>query len=210
MADVHSDISPTRLSQANLVDALYDIIASIAGICTKLDSDAGVPLTTYLANCYTAIFNVIVEDSGGNRTGLRSSDENCHVITPIGISYQSLHGAIYDITNSIETLTEQLDTDVLTDSNYESLCFTALMTQKVANMKGTQIGNGTSWYWKPYGAWDDKEIVEFLYNAYNVIETLTEKLDLDGTVTDTNYEALWFTATCTLKVENAAGSQVGN
>ena len=63
------DIKPTGLKQGDLVDILYQLVSSISGLCTKLDADGGVPLTTYVANCYTACFTGHIEDSGGNRTG---------------------------------------------------------------------------------------------------------------------------------------------
>jgi hypothetical protein len=54
------------------------------------------------------------------------------------------------------------------------------------------------------------QLIDLLYQIVNAIETLTEQLDADGTVTDTNYEALWFTATVTMRVENSQGNVVGN
>jgi hypothetical protein len=54
------------------------------------------------------------------------------------------------------------------------------------------------------------QLIDLLYQIVNAIETLTEQLDADGTVTDTNYEALWFTAKVTMHVQNSQGNVVGN
>lgn len=210
MADTHPDIKPNGLTQAHLVDALYMIVSSIAGICAKLDADGGVPLTTYTANCYTAIFNTVIEDSKGNRTG-RGGE---FTITPAGITPQALTELLYEITNSLETLPEQLDTDVLTLSNYEATAFTAVMLQQCENQVGNTVGNGYVFYFRP-GAYDQAQLVEFLFNAFTAINLICEDntttgLDVDGTVTDVDYNALWYTANMTLKIENAAGSQIGN
>lgn len=207
MADVHPDIKPNGMNQKDLVDLLYQIVSSIKGICEKLDADGGVPLTTYTANCYTAIFNIIIEDSKGNRTGLTGN----HLITPNGITDAAMIELMYQIFNAFETLTEQLDTDTLTDADYEALCYTALFLWLVENQIGSTLGNGVAYRFNPAGGVNDqKELVNLLYSIVDAIETLTEKLDLDGTVTDTDYEALWFTANVTLKIENSQGNLVGN
>jgi len=205
MASIHPDIRPTGMDQKHLVDLLYQVVASIAGICAKLDADGGVPLTTYLANCYTAIFNIIIEDSNGNRTGLTGD----HIITPNGLGNAAMIELMYQITDSFETLTEQLDTDTLTDSTYEALCYTAKFLHKVTNQQGNTLGNGTTFWFNPGGI-PQKELVEWLYNVVDAIETLTEQLDADGTVTDITYESLWFTATILTRVQNGAGNVVGN
>lgn len=204
--DVYPDIKPDGVSQKDMVDLFYMLVSSIKGICAKLDADAGVPLTTYEANCYTAIFNVIIEDSRGNRTGQTGN----HIINPQGITDQAMVELLYQLFNSIETLTEQLDTDVLTDSDYEALCYTAKLLWNVTNQVGNTLGNGVAYYFTPLGVGDQKELVNLFYALVDVIETLTEKLDADGTVTDTNYEALWFTNNITLKIQDSQGNLVGN
>lgn len=201
-----ADITPRGMSQRDFVDLLYMIVSSVKGICAKLDDDGGVPLTTYEANCYTAMFKTIIEDSRGNRTGVTGN----HIITPTGVTDAALIELLYEIFNAFETLTEQLDTDNLGDSNYEALCYTAKFLGKVTNQAGNTLGNGTTFYFNPGGVRPEKELVNLLYNIVDAIETLTEKLDLDGTVTDTDYEALWFTANVLLRVENSTGSIVGN
>lgn len=197
-----ANIRPTGMKQGDMVDALYQIVASIAGLCAKLDANANVPLNTYLANCYTAIFNVIIEDQKGNRTGQRLADQNFCIITPTGVSDKAMIELIYQIFNSLETLTEQLDADVLTDSNYEALCYTATMLQMVTNQLGQTLGNDSGFYFNPGGVMNQAQIVEFLYNTIYSISLLTAKLDADATVNEATHTSLWYTPIFTTSVEN--------
>ena len=218
MANYEAQIKPGGLSQRNLVDLLYMIVASIKGICAKLDDDGGVTATTYEATAYTAIFNGYIEDSRGNSimnrandgSGTYVTDERFFIITPMGVSDHDLNECIYQIFDMFETLTEACDTDALGDSNYEALCYTALFTWIIENRKGSALGNGTTYYFRPGGMHNQDQLIDLLYKIVDAIETLTEKLDADGTVTDTNYEALWFTATVTMRVQNSQGNVVGN
>jgi hypothetical protein len=61
---------------------------------------------------------------------------------------------------------------------------------------------------------NERELIDCLYAMFNSIKAITHNyttygLDGDGTVTDTNYEALWYTAKCTLMIENSSGSRIG-
>ena len=218
MANYEAQIKPGGLSQRNLVDLLYMIVAAIKGICAKLDADGGVPATTYESSAFTAIFNGYIEDSRGNSimnrandgSGTYVTDERFFIITPMGISDHDLNECLYQIFDMFETLTEALDTDALTDSTYEALCYTALWTWKIENRKGSTLGNGNTYFFRPGGMHNQDQLIDLLYQIVNAIETLTEQLDADGTVTDTNYEALWFTATVTMRVQNSQGNVVGN
>lgn len=200
-----ADIKPTGLNQAQEVDLLYQLVASWAGICAKLDADAGVPMTDYVANCITAIFDIDIYDSKGNS----SLNGGRFIITPTGLTPQARQELLYQMFNCFETMTEQLDADVLGDSDYEANCYTAKFLGIVENQVGNQLGNGTTYYFRN-GAAGQKELVDLYYNIVDATETLTEQLDLDGTVTDTNYEELWFTATVLTTVGNSAGNVVGN
>jgi len=218
MANYEAQIKPGGLSQRNLVDLLYMIVAAIKGICAKLDDDGGVTATTYESSAFTAIFNGYIEDSRGNSimnrandgSGTYVTDERFFIITPMGISDHDLNECLYQIFDMFETLTEALDTDALTDSTYEALCYTALWTWKIENRKGSTLGNGNTYFFRPGGMHNQDQLIDLLYQIVNAIETLTEKLDADGTVTDTDYEALWFTATVTMRVQNSQGNVVGN
>lgn len=218
MSNIFANIKPGGLSQKDLVDALYMAFAALYGICAKLDADATAATTTHLALCWTALINVKIEDSKGNVTGQgiaeSSTIEPTHIITPRGLSDAALNAALYQWHNAWETLCEQLDTDALTLSNYEAYAWTATVLQKFENIKGNTVGNGSAYTFRPKGMGNQKELVECLYSMFNSIKTLTHNsttygLDGDGTVTDTDYEALWYTAACTLLIENGAGSRIG-
>ena len=200
------------MSQRSLVDLIYMLTAAVKGICTKLDADGGVTLTTYTANAYTAIFNGHIEDSKGNRiiNRVAAKDKNFYHITPTGISNQALITWLYDFFDMMETLTEQCDTDSLGDSNYEALVYTALYLWKVTNQKGSTLGNGNTYWFNPGGVMNNGELVNLLANMVYSFHVLTDKLDDDGTVTDTNYEALWDTAAILMQIEDSKGNIRGN
>jgi len=200
------------MRQGDLVNLLYQVVYSIKGICAKLDDDATVTDTDYEANVYTAIFNGSITDDKGNNLNNQVSTavDRYFMITPTGLTNGALIELLYQIFDMVETLTEQLDADTgVADTDYEANCYTALFTWIVENCKGSQLGNGTTFYFRN-GSENRKELVNLLYQIVNAIETLTEQLDADGTVTDTDYEALWFTATILMRVENSMGNVVGN
>ena len=103
----HPDIRPVGFRQKDIVDLLYQIVSSIKGICAKLDADGAVSGTTFEANAYTAIIKTIIEDSKSNRTGTAGEK----FISGLGIDDQSLLKLLYQLFDSFETLTEQLDAD---------------------------------------------------------------------------------------------------
>lgn len=209
MGNIHADIKPSGLNQKELVNLLGMLTYSLEGVCTKLDADAGVPLTTYLANSYH-FTNTIIEDCNGNRRGTYNREHLFYNVSPGGISDQALLEWLYNYFNAIETLTEQLDTDGLTYSSYEALAYTAYFLGIIENQDGNSLGNGTSFYFRPGGVTNQKELVELLYNMVKAWDVLLAKIDDDATVTDTDYEALWYTATILLRVEDAAGNVIGN
>jgi hypothetical protein len=215
--NVEIQIKPNGLSQRNLVDVLYMIVAAIKGICTKLDADGGVTLTTYVANCYTAIFNGYIEDSRGNSVmnrayvgGYYTKDHDFYSIKPNGLSDKALNSLMYQIFDMVETLTEQCDTDGLGDSDYEALVYTAHYLWMVTNHEGNTLGVGSTYWFNPGGMTNQKELVDLLAMIVHSMDTFTKKLDADGTVTDTTYHALWDTAIFLLKIEDSKGGQYGN
>ncbi len=212
MANIEAQIKPTGMSQRNLVDLLYMIIYSIQGICAKLDA-SNLTDTTYTALCYTAIFNGSIEDSRGNYIMNRVSakDDRFFIITPTGLTNKALLECLYQIFDMMETMTEQIDADAAPPSSvtYEALCYTAIYLWIIENCKGSQLGNGTAFYFRN-AAENRKELVNLLYAIVDSIETLTEKLDTDALPSGTDYEALWFTATILMRVQNSQGNVVGN
>jgi hypothetical protein len=211
MSNIETQINPRGFTQRSLVDCLYAVVSSIKGICAKLDDDGGVTLETYEANVVTAILNGALENSRGDRVAnaLTGKEATFFSISPTGIDNKALINCIYQIFDMMETLTEQLDTDALTDSNYEALVYTAYYLWTVKNEFGSSVGADTGKTISPMGispAW----IPDLCYAFVKSIHVLTDKLDDDGTVTDTNYEALWDTANILLQVEDTKGNIAGN
>lgn len=209
-----ADIKPTGLRQRDLVDILYQIVSSIQGICQKLDDDTGasIVLTTYETNCVTAIFNCVIEDSLGNRfknilTPTTTIPETVF-ITGRGIGGREINDLFYMIMNSLYTLTGQLDDDNCASSAYRATNYTAIVLYLMENSKGQVAGNGTAYKFHT-GYYSQKELIELLYQLIYCLHLTTVALDADGNA-DTDYDALWYTATILLTVENGAGSKVGN
>ena len=210
MANLEAQIKPTGMSQRNLVDLLYMIVNSIKGICAKLDLDDNTD-ATYTALVYTAIFNGSIEDSRGNFIINRVStkDDRFFIITPTGIDNKALLECLYQIFDMMESLTEQIDADDASTSNYEALCYTALYLWIIENCKGSQLGNGTAFYFRAASE-NRKELVNLLYAIVYSITTLAAKLDTDAVPAGSNYNALWYTAKILMRVQNSQGSVVGN
>ena len=229
MANIHPDIKPDGVSDKYLIDLMYMLQQSLYGLCLKLDNDATVPLTTYVANCYTAIFREKIEDYRGNVTQGVTTLE--HIITPVGgLPAAALCQWLFDYANAFETLAEQLDTDGINSSTYEANCYHACIYPYMFEDKtGTIIGNdnssggfstspdgappGICTKIGPIGKPTDRVLCDLFYDFLNGWETLCEQLDTDGATTpptDTNYEALWYTATVLMRVENSSGSILGN
>ncbi len=212
MANIEAQIKPGGMNQRSIVNLLYQVVAAIKGICAKLDDDAGVTSTDYEANVYTAIFNGEITDGRGNilRNSVSTKMDRYISVSPAGLTPAALTELLYQIFDMLETLTEQLDADEgVTDTDYEAKCYTAKILWIIENVKGSVLGNGTAFYIRP-GSIPESILLEVLYNLVDAIETLTEQLDADTGVTDTNYEALWFTATILMRVQNSVGTVVGN
>jgi hypothetical protein len=212
MANSEAQIKPNGLSQRNLVDLLYMIVAAIQGICIKLDADAGVNHTTHLANCFTAKFNGKIADSRGDRimNYIASQDRYFQEIKPAGISDSGLNSLLYQIFDMMNTLTKQLDSEGLGDSNYNALVYVAIYLWMVTNQQGNTLGNGNTYWFNPQGVMDQRHLIDCLAAIVNSITVLTQKLDADATVTDTNYTALWYTAVILMQIQDCHGNLYGN
>ena len=217
--NVEAQIKPDGLSQRNLVDILYMIVYSIQGICAKLDDD-DVTDTDYEALVYTAIFNGHIEDGRGNSIMNRAtpdsgttypSDDRFFIIKPDGLGNKELLECLYQIFSMLATLTAKIDADAAppTSTTYEALCYTAKLPWIIENCKGDQVGNGTVYYLRSASV-DQKELVEILCNILDCIETMTETLDTDALPAGSDYEALWFTATILMRVQDSLGLYAGN
>lgn len=211
MSNLEVQIKPSGISQRNLVDCFYAVVAAIKGICAKLDDDGGVPSTDYEANVFTALFNGAIENSRAGRVAnaVSGKEDKFFTITPAGITPKAKINCIYQIFDMMETLTEQLDDDSLTDTNYEALVYTAHYLWRVYDERGNSLGASTAQTVTPMGL-DDAQLVDMLYAFVHSLDTLAAKLDDDGTVTDTDYEALWDTANILMQVEDSKGNIAGN
>jgi hypothetical protein len=211
MSNVEAQIKPNGVSQRNLVDLIYAFVYSFKGVCAKLDDD-DIDDATYEALCYTAIFNGSIEDSRGNYIMNRVSakDDRFFMISPTGISDKDLLEFLYQWFDMVETLTEQLDADDASSGTYESLIYTAIYLWIVENCKGSQLGNGTTYYFRPGGVFNYGQLVDLLYAIVYILSLLTAKLDTDAVPSGSDYKALWYTATILMRVENQQGSVVGN
>jgi hypothetical protein len=209
---MEAQIKPQGLSQKNLVDLLYMIVAAIQGICTKLDADAGVNHSTHLANCFTAKFKGRIEDSRGNSimNYITNKDRLYVEVKPTGISDRDLSALLYQIFDMMNTLTAQLDTESLGGTNYNALVYVAIYLWMVTGQDGNTLGNGNTYWFNPQGMTNQRHLIDCLAAIVNSINTLTLKLDADGTVHDTNYTALWFTAVILMVIEDCYGNQYGN
>lgn len=235
MANINAQIRPGGVDDKYVIDLMYMLQQSMYGLCLKLDAE-GSGLTTYVANCYTAIFHTEVWDYRGNKTQNVTAVD--HIVTPAGLTTAALIQWLYDWINSFETLCEQLDGDggITDDANYEDLCYEALVLPYIFesgryDQAATILGNtvstggfttmldsaGTPWMVTkigPTGRPSDRVLCDLLYDIINAWETLCEKIDADATTAAppaaSNYEALWFTATVLMRVENSQGSVLGN
>jgi hypothetical protein len=87
------------------------------------------------------------------------------------------------------------------------LCYTALINGHFYNLAGSRVGVHVAeknfYIVNPRGI-DDKVRQQAMYDFTNAIETLCEKMDLDGGITLTTYEANGFTAKFLQGVESPA------
>ena len=211
MANIEPQIKPNGLSQRNLVDVLFAVIYSIKGICAKLDLDDNTD-ATYEASVYTAIFNGNMENSLGSSliNQVTAKEDRFFVITPGGMSEGALLECLYQIFDMMETLTEQIDADDATTSTYEALIYTAVYLWIIENCKGSQLGNGSVYYFRPGGTFNQDQLVDLLYAIVYSLYLLTAKLDTDAKPAGADYADLWYTATILGRIENSKGSVVGN
>ena len=212
MGNIYPNIKPGGLTQKDEIDLIYMILYSIQLACQTLDADDGVALTTFEANCVTALFNLVVEDSKANYLNLAatasSTLENTHLIGPTGISAAARLAFLYQLYNCMETLTEQLDGDAtLSDTDYEELCYEAIMLHMVENEKGNILGNDNAFYFRPGGHMQETEYINALYEFLLGWTTLMQQIDTD--TGDTTLNADCFTATVLLRLEDTKGNQIG-
>jgi hypothetical protein len=114
----------------------------------------------------------------------------------------------YQLINSLKTLLAKLDADGdVAGADYTAICYTALINGHFYNLAGSRVGVHVAeknfYIVNPRGI-DDKVRQQAMCDFTNAIETLCEKMDLDGGITLTTYEANGFTAKFLQGVENPA------
>jgi hypothetical protein len=122
----------------------------------------------------------------------------------------------YALYKSLDVLCNKLDDDTgVTDTDYGALVVDAILNAKITNSQGNVAGylqaavEGSAIV-SPRGL-TDAQRHWMMYNYVNAWETLCEKLDADAGITDTNYEALWYTATFLHVVKDPKGvTDLGN
>lgn len=219
MGDNHPDIRPNGLNQKDLVDALYMVASSLKGIFQKIQDDGINSFSVQFIN-NLRMHRVVVEDSKGNRTGgnLAYYDAlamTTTMISPTGISDGAILELLYAIFYDLDAATDILDTHGASNSGtttYNDDVYVAICTWLIERHNGDVIGNGTTRRLRVATGISQADKVDILYALFDAVETLTEMLDADANtdIDDTNYEALWYTATLTKKIENSQGNVIGN
>jgi hypothetical protein len=120
------------------------------------------------------------------------------LIKPTGITRGQEIDLLYGLHKSLYTICAQLDDDSgVTDTDYEELCWAAIINCAMENSQGNAFRNFVSAEYfrdiRPNGM-DVMTRHLLMYNFTNAFETLCEKLDADAGVTDETYEANCFTA----------------
>jgi hypothetical protein len=141
-------------------------------------------------------------------------------IKPNGISQRNLVDLLYMIIYSIQGICQKLDDDDNTDDTYEAKVYTAIFNGSITDSRGNNLINrandGAGTYITderffiigPDGL-SDKDLLECLYQIFDMYETLTEQADADN-LSSSTYEALIYTAHFLWIIENCKGDQLGN
>lgn len=214
-AKICADIKAVGWRQYDLVNLLYALTYSLQGLCDKLDADDAA-VTTYASGCFDAVFNCSIrnykDDKVENYLNESSTILPYKQISVVGLNDKQLIDWMYEWVYCLYLICVKLDASAgVNDTTYTANAYTAILTQRIENSKGNITGAGTGFTFRPAaGVLNQKEFIDFLYNAAYALHILTAQLDADATLTDTDYEALWYTATITLTIENSAGSRIGN
>jgi len=135
-------------------------------------------------------------------------------IKPDGLSQRNLVDILYMIVYSIQGICQKLDDDNNADDTYEADVYTAIFNGCIEDSRGNYIMNRVTanddrfFIIRPDGL-GNKELLECLYQIFDMLETLTEQLDADD-CTDDTHEALCYTAILVWMIENCKGDIIGN
>ena len=213
-AKITGDIKPSGIRQRDLTDLMYQLTASLQGLCDKLDADDAA-VQTYASGCFDAIFNCTIEDSQGNRVynylAETSSIAPHFIVSGKGVGPKDLINWLYQWSACFYAMCVKLDASGgVNDADYTTLCYTAYIVDSITDGKGSNIGVGSKYIYTPTGVYNELTLITTLYHMVYAVYILTAKLDLDATLTDTDYASLWYTNTITLTVEDTDGSTIGN
>lgn len=141
--------------------------------------------------------------------------KHCADIKPTGVNQKALIELLGVIPGAISTCCQQLDADAgVTDVNYNALCYTAIFDNVIVEiLQGIRVGNAGNALGVPIispNGITDASLLRLMYDIYDCLETLTEKLDADVLVNNTNYEALCYTAKCLYQVTYDNYHYLGN
>ncbi len=206
-------MTQTGMNEQDEIDFLYMVVTSLKGICAKLDDDVLVTDTDYEALCYTAIINTVIYDSTGHVAGqCIYPTKDFNIIGPSqGISDRGRNALLFQLFTAFATLAIKLDADVGT--TLTATLTTQFAKWRVLGCDGTYVGAG-AYVFTPNGTKNQKELVDLYYAIAKTLETTGEQLDVLGgvgvTVTDTDYEALWFTVTILILITDSTGHTAGN
>lgn len=141
---------------------------------------------------------------------------NIHAdIKPGGLNQREEIQLLAMLTHSLEGLCQQLDDDTgsaVALDDYEDNCYIAMINTIIEDCVGNRRGQYRAehlFYEMGPGGITDAARLEWLYNYFNAIETLTEQLNADNFTLGT-YEALTYTAYFLGVIENQDGNSLGN
>ncbi len=156
------DIYGNGIKQGDLVDLLVLIKTNWNAILTKLDNDSGVA-----DEDYTSLHAISIPD--GINTG-----------HPKAIRSQGLVATyLNSFITQFNLVLTKLDTESLTDSDYNSTLAITDVIDGAANDGINQIGTFQGC------------VVNMLQSIITKVAALNAKLDLDGTVNGTDFASLW-------------------
>jgi hypothetical protein len=116
---------------------------------------------------------------------------------------------------AIKGIATKMDADAgVTLETYLDNAYTAIFNGHIEDSKGNRLINRVTakdrffYHITPNGI-DNASLITWLYDFFDMVETLTEQCDTDS-LGDSNYETLVYMAYYVWKVTNQAGSTLGN
>ncbi len=136
-------------------------------------------------------------------------------LKPGGQNQRELVQLLAMLTYSLEGLCQKLDNDTgsaVALATYEANCYIAKINTIIEDCVGNRRGQFRAehhFYEISPGGLTDQALLEWMYNYFDAIQTLTEQLDADNMAVAT-YEADVYEEHYTAIVENQDGNSIGN